>query len=131
MWETIKAILLSEFILGAFITMAAWALVTFLDKTKFFKKSLPFVVEIFKFVEDQAGKYGFTGEQKWVLFLRVFVETYEKEHGTIDVNELSYLKGFINDLAAKQEKKLPKLLEKHSDPQIRAQILALEKNILS
>ena len=130
MGEFIKNLLLSEFVFGALVSVAVWVAISAFEKNKFLSKALPFIVETFRFVEEKAKEVGASGEQKWVLFLRLFIETYEKKYGVMEVKELSALKQVVNDIAKKQEKTLPLLIEKHGDEAIRNDLLKVEKTII-
>ncbi len=129
MGEFIKGLLLSEFVFGALASIVVWVAISALEKNKFLSKALPFIVETFRFVEEKAKEVGASGEQKWVLFLRLFIETYEKKYGVMGVKELSALKQVVNGIAEKQEKKLPLLIEKHGDETIRNDLFKVEKTI--
>ncbi len=87
-------------------------------------------METFRFVEEKAKEVGAKGEQKWVLFLRLFIETYEKKYGVMEAKELSALKQVVNGIAKNQEKTLPLLIEKHGDEAIRNDLLKVEKTII-
>lgn len=129
MGEFIKSLLLSEFVFGALVGVVAWVAVALFEKNTFLAKALPYIVEIFRFVEEKCEELGIGGEQKWVLFLRLFIETYEKKYGVIEPSQLSVMKTFVNGVAEKQDKKLPLLLEKHSDEAIRGDLVKLQKTI--
>ena len=130
MGEFIKNLLLSEFVFGALASIVVWVAISALEKNKFLSKALPFIVETFRFVEEKAKEVGASGEQKWVMFLRLFIETYEKKYGVMEVKELSALKQVVNGIAEKQEKKLPLLIEKHGDETIRNDLFKVEKTII-
>ena len=42
-------------------------------------------METIRYVEEKAKEAGVSGEQKWVMFLRLFIETYEKKYGVMEV----------------------------------------------
>ena len=119
MVEFIKTFLMSEFVFGALTGVVIWLVISLFERNSFLSKALPYIVEIFKFVEDKAKELEISGEHKWVLFLRLFIETYEAKHGTIGVNQLSFLKKTVNTIAAKQDTKLPALDNKYGDEEIR------------
>ena len=129
MGEFIKGLLLSEFVFGALVSVVVWVAISAFEKNKFLSKALPYIVETFRFVEEKAKEAGVKGEQKWVLFLRLFIETYEKKYGVMEVKELSALKQVVNGIAKKQEKALPLLIEKHGDEAIRNDLFKVEKTI--